>query len=193
LTLANKLTWGRIAAVPIIASGIVLYRPGETEWVRYAVIALFCAAIVTDALDGAVARGLNQRTKLGAFLDPLADKLLINVLFIFMAVQDGFAGAIPRWVPPVILARDMLIVVGARIAVAFSNLRAFNPRLLGKVTTALQMAVILAALTRMPFAYKLTLAAVALTVASCVDYLWSGARLALARKKEGQATEGSVD
>ncbi len=190
MTLANKLTWGRIAAIPLIAAGIVLYRPGETEWLRYAVIALFCAAIVTDALDGAIARGLNQRTKLGAFLDPLADKLLINVAFIFMAVQDGFAGAIPRWVPPVILARDILIVVGARIAVGFSNLRVFNPRVLGKITTALQMATLLAVLLRIPFADKLTLAAVVLTVASCADYLWSGGRLALARKME---REGSVD
>jgi len=187
LTLANKLTWGRIAAIPFIAAGIVLYRPGETEWLRYAVIALFCAAILTDALDGAVARGLNQRTKLGAFLDPLADKLLINVSFIFMAVQDGFAGAIPRWVPPVILARDLLIVVGARIAIGISDRRVFKPRVLGKVTTALQMAALLAVLSGMPFAYKLTLAAVVLTAASCVDYLWSGVRLALARKRVGES------
>jgi CDP-diacylglycerol--glycerol-3-phosphate 3-phosphatidyltransferase len=183
LTLANKLTWGRIAAIPLIAAGIVMYRPGETEWLRYAVIALFCAAILTDALDGAVARGLNQRTKLGAFLDPLADKLLINVAFIFMAVQDGFTAAIPRWVPPVILARDMLIVVGARIAIGVSDLRVFKPRVLGKITTTLQMAALLAALLRIPFAHKLTLAAVALTVVSCVDYLWSGGRLAWARKR----------
>ena len=54
MTLANKLTWGRIAAIPFIAAGIVLYRRGETEWLRYAVIALFCAAILPDALDGAV-------------------------------------------------------------------------------------------------------------------------------------------
>ncbi len=182
MTLANKLTWGRIAAIPVIAAGMVLYRQGETDWLRHAVIVLFCASILTDVLDGAVARGLNQRTKLGAFLDPLADKLLINISFIFMAVQDEFAAAIPRWVPPIILGRDVLIVLGARIALGLSGRRMFNPRLLGKLTTGFQMATILAALLGAPFAYRLTLAMVVLTIASCADYVWSGSRIALARE-----------
>lgn len=182
MTLANKLTWGRIAAIPVIAAGIVLYRRGETEWLRYAVIVLFCASVLSDALDGAVARALNQRTKLGTFLDPLADKLLINVSFIFMAVQEEFAVAIPRWVPPIILGRDVLMALGARVAAGVSGLRVFNPRFLGKVTTGFQMATILAALLRAPFAYQLTLATVVLTLVSCADYLWSGSRLAVARK-----------
>jgi CDP-diacylglycerol--glycerol-3-phosphate 3-phosphatidyltransferase len=182
LTLANKLTWTRIATVPLIAAAIVAYRPVEAEWLRYAAIVLFCLAIVTDGLDGAIARAWNQRTRFGTFLDPLADKMLVNISFIFLAVQDEFAAAVPRWVPPVVLLRDVLMVVGARIAIQLSDLRVFNPRLLGKVTTTVQMATILAVLLRVPFAYKLTMAAVAITLLSCADYLWSGTRLALAHK-----------
>ena len=182
MTLANKLTWTRIATVPFIAVAIVMYRPGDTEWLRYAAVALFSLAIVTDGLDGAVARALNQRTKFGTFLDPLADKMLVNFTFIFLAVQDEFAAAVPRWVPPVIISRDILMVVGARIAIQLSDLRVFNPRLLGKVTTTIQMATILAVLLRLPFAYKFTVLTVVLTLASCADYLWSGTRLAWAHR-----------
>jgi len=182
LTLANKLTWARIVTVPLIAAAVATYRPGDTEWLRYAAIALFCLAIVTDGLDGAVARAWNQRTKFGTFLDPLADKMLVNFTFIFLAVQDEFAAAVPRWVPPVILSRDILMVVGARIAIQLSDLRVFNPRLLGKLTTTVQMVTIMAVLLRLPFAYKLTIATVVFTLASCGDYLWSGARLALAHR-----------
>lgn len=182
MTLANKLTWTRVATVPLIAAAVVAYRPDDSEWLRYAAIALFCLAIVTDGLDGAVARGWNQRTRFGTFLDPLADKMLVNITFIFLAVQDEFAVAVPRWVPPVIVSRDILMVVGARIAIQLSDLKVFNPRLLGKVTTTVQMATILTVLLRLPFAYKLTLVTVVLTLLSCTDYLWSGTKLALAHK-----------
>jgi len=182
VTLANKLTWARIATVPFVAAAVALYRPDRFEWLRYVAIGLFCLSIATDALDGAIARAFHQRTKLGTFLDPLADKLLINVTFVFLAVQDEFAHAVPRWVPPVILGRDVLMVVAARIAVKLSDLRVFNPRVLGKVTAAFQMATILAVLIQVPFARHLTMVTVGLTVVSCADYLWSGGRLALARK-----------
>ncbi len=182
MTLANTLTWTRIATVPLIAAAIAAYRPVEAEWLRYAAVVLFCLAIVTDGLDGAIARARNQRTKFGTFLDPLADKMLVNFTFIFLAVQDEFAAAVPRWVPPVILLRDVLMVVGARIAIQLSDLRVFNPRVLGKVTTTVQMATILAVLLGLPFAYKLTVVTVVLTLLSCADYLWSGTRLALAHK-----------
>ena len=114
--------------------------------------------------------------------DPLADKMLVNITFIFLAVQDEFAAAVPRWVPPLIISRDILMVVGARIAIQLSDLRVFSPRVLGKVTTTVQMATILTVLLRVPFAYKLTLVTVVLTLLSCADYLWSGAKLALAHK-----------
>jgi len=182
LTLANKLTLTRMATVPLIAASIAMYQPDDTEWLRWTAIVLFCLAIVTDGLDGAVARAWNQRTKFGTFLDPLADKMLVNISFIFLAVQDEFAAAVPRWVPPVILSRDVLMVVGARIAIQLSDLRVFNPRLLGKLTTTVQMATILTVLLRLPFAYTLTLVTVALTLASCADYLWSGTKLALAHR-----------
>ncbi len=182
MTLANKLTWARIVTVPFIAAAVALYRPDSLEWLRYVAIGLFCLSIATDALDGAIARAYHQRTKLGTFLDPLADKLLINVTFVFLAVQDEFAHAVPRWVPPVILGRDVVMVVAARIAVQLSDLRVFNPRALGKVTAAFQMATILAVLLQLPIARHLTMVTVALTVVSCADYLWSGGRLVLARK-----------
>lgn len=181
MTLSNKLTFGRIATIPVIAGTIVLYRRGETDWLRLFAVALFCASIATDILDGAIARAWNQRTKFGTFLDPLADKLLVNVTLVFLAVHDEFGNAIPLWVPPIILGRDVLIALGARIVSQVSGQRVFNPRLPGKVSTAFQMAAILGALLEVPFAYRLTVVTVIITLISCADYLWSGSREAFAR------------
>ena len=80
--------------VPVFVALIASYTR-EHPWIRYTALGVYALAAVSDALDGFVARAYNQKTKLGTLLDPLADKLMINIGFVFMAVNDQFATRIP--------------------------------------------------------------------------------------------------
>jgi len=135
--LPNILTWLRILAIPLV---IVLFYFGVSEplrWFDPAAGLLFAVAAITDSLDGYLARRLGQITPLGAFLDPVADKLIVTVALLLIVSRD------PRW--PMTLAA--IVIVGREIAV--SALREWMAALgeralvavsvLGKYKTTLQM------------------------------------------------------
>lgn len=127
--LANKLTLGRIAAVPLIV--LLLYFPGKaTCWVAFA---LFVSAAITDVIDGFVARSQSLVSNLGKFLDPLADKLLICSVLI-MLVHLGWA---PAWVAVLIIARE-LMVTGLRAMAADKGLVIAADKF-GKIKTLTQI------------------------------------------------------
>lgn len=90
---------------------------------------------LTDALDGYLARRFGWESKLGAYLDPIADKLLMTTLFVCFAV----AGMAPRWLTGVVIGRDVLILAMVAIAMAFTSHRDFPPSLAGKASTILQI------------------------------------------------------
>jgi cardiolipin synthase len=102
LNLANALTVLRIALAPVF---LVLYVDGA----RLRALAAFAAAAATDVLDGLVARALDQRTRLGAFLDPIADKILAASALVALAAT----GRLPVWLPVLVVARDAAQLVGA--------------------------------------------------------------------------------
>jgi len=165
MTLANKITTGRIIMVPMIVIGLL---EKNTVWV-YALLGL---CMMTDFLDGLMARRRGERTKLGAFLDPMADKLLLISIFMTLA----YLGKIPMWIFVVVFSRDLLIVLGWTVIYILTESAAIEPRPLGKATTAFQMmtalACILAAPT--PAAKPLLWAMILLTVASTIDYIIVG-------------------
>lgn len=97
LTIPNLLTLGRLAALPVV---IVLFRSG----MHLAAAAVFLVAMLTDCLDGWLARRLNQRTALGLYLDPVVDKILVLTLFYELA----YAALIPWTIPHLFLARELL-------------------------------------------------------------------------------------
>jgi len=99
--LANLVTLARIALIPLFVSILLSNAPGA-YWQASLVFAL---AALTDSLDGYIARRFDQITKLGIFLDPLADKLLITAALICLVVQQK----VPAWIVVVILARELLI------------------------------------------------------------------------------------
>ena len=103
MNLPNLLTIGRVFAVPLVVWLIV---SGEFFWAFW----LFSAAAVTDGIDGAIARAWNQRTELGAYLDPIADKTLLASIYVTLAVM----GEMPRLVAILVVFRD-LVIVGAVI------------------------------------------------------------------------------
>lgn len=97
--------------------------------------ALFLLAGLTDALDGLFARWLSQKTTLGQYLDPIADKLLLSTLFLVLT----HAGAIPRYVTVLVFSRDLGILLISTLLFATGTLRDFRPSILGKLNTLIQI------------------------------------------------------
>jgi CDP-diacylglycerol--glycerol-3-phosphate 3-phosphatidyltransferase len=177
VTVANWITIARLLAIPFIATSIAVYSPLRPEWGTVALVA-FLAAAASDAADGFVARVFRQKSRFGAILDPLADKLLINVTLVFLAVNETFAYPVPRWFPVLVLARDVVIGMGAYALSDYFHTLRVKPRLTGKLTTALQLSYIIAALMQIFLAPGLLYAASALTAISFLDYFVEGLRQA---------------
>ncbi len=134
LNLANALTALRVVLAPIF---LVHYVQGD----RPRALAAFAAAAATDVLDGLVARALHQRTRLGAFLDPIADKFLAACALIALAVT----GRLPAWLPVLVVARDVAQLLAAAILRGVHRTIPVAPTRIGKYATfALAVTVVLA-------------------------------------------------
>ncbi|MEZ5416539.1 MAG: CDP-alcohol phosphatidyltransferase family protein [Vicinamibacterales bacterium] len=131
LTLANLLTLLRLLLIPVFVLCIVY---GEFGWALTA----FAAAGLTDALDGLVARRANQKTSLGAWLDPAADKLLLVTTFVVLTLPNlGLPNRIPLWLTILMISRDVAIVLTVAVVNLAVGPRTFRPSPLGKAATAL--------------------------------------------------------
>jgi cardiolipin synthase len=129
LTAANQLTLLRLLLVPIFVLCMLYGRPG---WA----LVTFVVAGATDALDGLIARLFRQPTTLGAWLDPMADKLLVAAMFVMLTVPGlGFANRLPLWLTVLVLSRDVAIVLTVAIVNLAIRRRTFHPSLLGKMAT----------------------------------------------------------
>lgn len=185
MTLANQITLFRVFMIPVFSVLVYAYSH-EREWARWAALAVYFLAGISDLLDGYIARRYNQHSKLGMRLDPLADKLIVNLGFVFIASNPVFyEDVLPgwfMWVPVLILTRDVSIVAGSLAITTRVGPTRFQPRRLGKYTTFAQMTTIIAILLKISIAYYFILATLALTMVSFADYLYSGTRYALSRK-----------
>jgi cardiolipin synthase len=136
LTLPNFLTVLRILAVPFFAMAVWTGR-------MPAACILFALAGLTDLLDGYLARRWNQRSALGAILDPAADKLLMTTAFILLAFpREPLAVQIPAWVAILAISRDVLISVVTLFAYDRWDPSRFVPSFLGKLTTTVELVAI---------------------------------------------------
>jgi len=136
LTLANQLTLMRLALVPAF---VILVLYGRMGWA----LAAFVTAGITDGLDGLIARWTNQRTALGAFLDPMADKLLLVSAFVVLSLPGiGLVNRIPVWLTVLVISRDVAIVATVAIVSLTLGPRTFPPSIYGKVATALYIVTI---------------------------------------------------
>ena len=124
-TAPNQLTLLRLVFIPFIVGGII-----EGNYER-ALILLIIAG-VSDALDGLLARALQQKTLLGQYLDPIADKLLLSTLFLVLALEHR----VPWRVTTVVFSRDLLIIVVSTLVYVTTSLRDFSPSIWGKMNTA---------------------------------------------------------
>ena len=103
--LPNLLTYGRLAAVPLVVA--FLFWPAE-YWMRWTALAIFIAAAITDFLDGYLARAWSQQSSLGRMLDPIADKLLVAAVLLVLVADRTIAG-LSLWAAIVILCREILV------------------------------------------------------------------------------------
>ncbi len=139
MTLANKITILRIILIPVF---IVLFIQGAHPWPAI----IFTFTILTDALDGFVARWKKQITPLGSFLDPMGDKLLIFSSYLVAA----YFKIIPTWIFIVILSRDIIIVLGWYVINLITTSVEIKPLLLGKLTAVFQMGTMWLILLKLP-------------------------------------------
>lgn len=135
ITIPNMLTLLRILAVPFFAIAVWYGRMSEA-------FMLFVAAGITDALDGYLARRFNQRSALGAILDPAADKLLITTAFILLCLPRDFVVRIPPWVTILAISRDVLISMVTLLGYEHLGPAKFQPSILGKLTTFVELVAI---------------------------------------------------
>jgi len=130
LTLANQLTILRIALIPAFVLLVVYGYLGGA-------LIVFSVAGLTDALDGLIARRAGQRTSLGAWLDPMADKLLLVTTFVVLTLPAiPLTNHLPLWLTVTVISRDVVIVGVVAIVNLAVGPRTFRPSLLGKATTA---------------------------------------------------------
>lgn len=177
MTSANLLTLLRILSVPLFVGLVASGSVG-------AALAVFVLAGATDLLDGFIARRYGQRTALGRFLDPLADKLLmVGALVVLSLENPALEVRIPHWLTLSVVARDLILGIGALSTYVFTGTKEFPPSILGKLSTLAQFTTILAVLVdnatpwRMPFHAVLFGLTALLTVGSGVQYLFRSARI----------------
>ena len=144
LTVPNQLTFLRLGFLPFFIISIH-YR-------RYDIaLGVLILAGLTDGLDGLLARSLNQKTALGAYLDPIADKLLLSSSVVVLALNRK----ISWWLATLVLSRDILLLTSAAVILVVAGYRPFPPSIYGKLTTAVQIllvfAVVLLAVTDWPW------------------------------------------
>lgn len=172
LTTANQLTFLRLILVPVFALSM-LY--GHQGWA----LLTFLIAGATDALDGLIARRTGQPTTLGAWLDPMADKLLLLTMFVMLTLPGlPLANHVPLWLTVIVISRDVAIVVTVAIVNLAFGRRTFRPSLIGKAATAVFILTGVTALfenyrgVASPAVQVFIYVSLALTVASGVHYVF---------------------
>ena len=171
MTIPNLITIGRLFLVPLTIWLLTSEKPGPAFWV-------FVLSGISDGVDGLIARHFNQRSRLGTYLDPLADKALLVSIYVTFAIT----GELPVWLAILVVSRDLLIVGGVMLAWMLDRPIPMRPRAVSKTNTVAQIvlaAVVLADQAFSPDFAQLTNALIGivglLTLASAAVYVvdWS--------------------
>src|SRR4051812_32623061 len=145
LTPANQLTLLRMLLIPAF---VILVVYGHLGWA----LIVFAVAGITDALDGLIARRTGQQSSIGAWLDPMADKLLLVSTFIVLTIPGlGLTNRLPVWLTVLIISRDVGIVLTVAIVNLAVGRKTFRPSMYGKAATAIY---IVTAIVAMYFNYR---------------------------------------
>ncbi len=177
MTIPNLLSIFRMGLIPLFIITLVDDHPGRA-------LGIFLIAGLTDALDGFIARFWNQKSHLGTYLDPMADKLLLVSAYVMLAIPPSSGGlAIPIWVSILVIARDVLIVVVALVLYLALHITSFRPAAIGKVSTAVQLVTVGLVLLARGWPASETVAIVGIyatalfTVSSGLFYIYQASRM----------------
>jgi CDP-diacylglycerol--glycerol-3-phosphate 3-phosphatidyltransferase len=177
MTTANKVTILRILLVPLFISQVLYFGNDGGELHRWLAVSAFALCAVSDGVDGYIARRYNQRSELGALLDPLADKLLLVSGIVLLSFNyRPHLEQLPLWLVTTIVGRDVLLVAGSAVIHHVCGRLTVQPRSLGKIATVLQMATVLWVLLKWspPPLHWLALTAAVCTGVSGLLYYWDG-------------------
>ncbi|NQT22392.1 MAG: CDP-alcohol phosphatidyltransferase family protein [Candidatus Omnitrophica bacterium] len=172
MNLANKITVFRIILAPFFIASILYSKESIA-------LGVFLLAFISDGLDGYIARKFNQKTTLGAMLDPIADKIIIISAFVCFAAVKGTTGIlkIPIYVPIIVISRDAILFVGALLIHTIKGNIALKPSYFGKITTFLQMLTVVLVLMQFKQAPIIWNVMILFTVISCLHYIAKGSKL----------------
>ena len=172
MNLPNILTLIRILLIPVF---VILIMNKLFDWA----LITFASAGITDGIDGLIARITHQRTELGAYLDPIADKLLLSAAFITLAIIE----ILPSWLAVIVVTRDLIILTGLFVMILTNYRPKIHPSLVSKVTTVFQIATILLVLLVGYYPVLGRLSAIAIygttlfTIISGSHYIYVGTRI----------------
>jgi cardiolipin synthase len=178
MTLANKVTVGRIVIVPLFITTLLNYSPSRDD-LRYIALAFFMVAVISDVVDGYIARRYYQKTKAGAILDPLADKLLLISAFSclqWIAPQLPLFH-FPLWFVVTLISRDVILLIGASIIQSTTGNIPIEANLWGKITAFLQVMCVIGMLVQWDVSRHLWPFAVVMTIVSGLIYIREGIRV----------------
>ena len=177
LTPANQMTLLRMLLIPGFVIFVIYGHLGLA-------MVVFLVAAITDALDGVLARLSHQKSSLGAWLDPMADKLLLVSTFVVLSIPGlGLANRLPIWLTVCMISRDIVIILTVIIVNLAIGRRTFYPSIFGKIATATY---VMTAVAAMFFNYRgyhselvdvLIYASLVITAVSSVHYIWHARRI----------------
>ncbi len=172
MNIPNAITLVRVILIPFFID-LMIY--GYYRWA----LLIFVLAGLTDALDGMIARITKTKTELGAFLDPLADKLLLLSAFVTLVLL----GRLPVWFVIAVVSRDAILALGSLIVYAMTHTIQIRPSFIGKLTTVMQLVVVILSLvlmsygTEMKFMVVLQWTTAGITIASGAQYVLRGIKM----------------
>lgn len=144
MTIPNIITLFRFMLVPLV---VLAMLAGEWAWA----FGGFAGAAISDGLDGFIARHFNQRSELGAYLDPIADKVLLVSVFVVL----GYMGQLPLWLVVAVVSRDSLIIGGVVLSSVMANPVRMQPIFVSKANTTAQLILASAVLASLAFNFSL--------------------------------------
>jgi cardiolipin synthase len=163
LNLPNLITLARLLSVPLAIWLILGQRYGVAFWV-------FVGAGISDALDGYIAKRWNRRTRLGAVLDPAADKALLTGVYVTLAL----VGELPPLLVFLVILRDFLIVLGYVVIRSTASRTRFDPLYISKINTLVQILLVGFVLARLGLRVEAGVETALLIAAAAVTTVWSG-------------------
>ena len=176
-TVANQVTLLRMLLIPAFVLLVVYGQLGS------ALLVLLLAGI-TDALDGLIARLASQKTTIGAWLDPMADKLLLVTTFVVLALPNlNLENRLPVWLTVCIISRDVVIILTVAVVNLAIGRRTFRPSIFGKIATATYIVTAVAAMLFNYLGYHSVIVdigvwvSLAITIISSLHYIWHARRI----------------